>query len=108
MSKVEVNFLKTENVFQGNGIDLNKEIVTNPTSTFFFKWNGNPKKVLVVDRSINISKGKKVIYEYNQNLFVGEIENKNGSLLVRNKEEEIPVEFGIEIWGVITHMILKI
>lgn len=108
MSKIEVNFLKSEKSWDSNGIDLNKELVAHPTSTYFFKWKENPKKVVVVDRALDLYNGCKVVFLYNREILLGEIRKEFNQIYLKRKEVKYPLNEDIEIWGVVTYLISKI
>lgn len=107
MQKVEVNFLKSEKSWDGKGIDLNKELVSHPVSTFFFKWKENPNKVLVVDRSINISNGKKIVFLYKQGILLGEIVSEFNHTYILRGKQKIFFTPDVVVWGVVTYIISK-
>ena len=108
MGKIEVNFLKSEKSWDGKGIDLNKELVAHPTSTYFFKWNENPNKVLIVDRSLNIYNGCKIVFLYKGEIFFGEVIKEFNQAYILRKERKIPFSEEVEIWGVVTYVISKL
>ena len=108
MSKIEVNFLKSEKSWNGKGIDLNKELVAHPTSTYFFKWKENSTKVVVVDRALNLYNGCKVVFLYNREILLGEIRKEFNQIYLKRKDVKYPLNEDIEIWGVVTYLISKI
>lgn len=108
MTKVEVNFLKSEKSWDGKGIDLNKEIVSNPVSTYFFKWKENQNRVLVVDRAVEIFNGCKVIFLFNQEILLGEIRKEFNQTYLQRNGRRFALDESIEIWGVVTYVISKV
>ena len=100
------------------GIDLNKELIPHPTSTFFLRVSGKSMKqigihnedILIVDRSLNPKKGSVVIAVVNGKFTVNFLnytkgvsslefgENQQNKIKLNNEED-------IYIWGVVTHSI---
>ena len=115
MANATVNFLRSEGMNLSKRIDLNRELVNHPISTFFFragqKIESNPAinkgDVLIVDRSWNLAQGNKVIFSTEDNLYFGQMHKEHGKLYVKRGDKTIPVTDGVEIWGAVTYVIHK-
>lgn len=116
MHKPLVDFLRSESSSFHRKIDLNRELVHRPVSTFFFKagqrLDGNPSinkdDVLIVDRSWNLRSGNKVIFSSSDNLYLGELIKQYGRLFVKRAGKTFEVNNEIEIWGAVTYVIHKV
>ena len=99
-------------------IDLNKVLIQNPLSTFYFKSEGMsmvnafipPKALLVVDRSVNAQNGDIVIAVVEGEFLVRYLCKNDRKCLLRagnNKinDVEITSEMDMVIWGVVTSII---
>jgi DNA polymerase V len=99
-------------------IDLNKEFIPHPLSTFIIESSGNsmvnafipPKARLIVDRSITPKNGDIVLAVLNGEFTVKFLKKNNYkcSLVPANskfKEIEITSEMDMKIWGVVTNII---
>lgn len=99
-------------------IDLTKELVKNPLSTFIMKATGNsmvdafiaPNTSLVIDRSRKPENGDIVVASVNGEFTVKFLKkNDHKAWLVpansKYREVEITAEKEIVIWGVVAHII---
>ena len=99
-------------------IDLNKEFIKHPLSTFIIESSGYsminafipPKARLIVDRSLSPKNGDIVLAVLNGEFTVKFLKKNNYKcwLVPANskfKEIEIPAEMEMQIWGVVTHII---
>jgi DNA polymerase V len=99
-------------------IDLNKEFIPHPLSTFIIESSGNsminafipPKARLIVDRSITPKNGDIVLAVLNGEFTVKFLKKNNYKcwLVPANskfKEIEITSEMDMKIWGVVTNII---
>ena len=102
-------------------IDLNKEFIKHPLSTFIIESAGYsminafipPKARLIVDRSITPKNGDIVLAFLNGEFTVKFLKkNKYKCWLVpansKFKEIEITDEMNMQIWGVVTHIITNV
>jgi DNA polymerase V len=102
-------------------IDLNKEFVPHPLSTFIIESTGYsminafipPKARLIVDRSITAKNGDIVLAVINGEFTVKFLKKNNYKcwLVPANskfKEIEITPEMDMQIWGVVTNIITTV
>ncbi|WP_320674448.1 translesion error-prone DNA polymerase V autoproteolytic subunit [Prochlorococcus sp. MIT 1341] len=103
------------------GIDLNKELIPRPTSTFFLRVSGESmnkagiynEDLLIVDRSINAKPGDIVITIMNGVFTIKRLTRfkKNLFLEINEDKQELPGlnnEKDIFIWGVVTYSIHRL
>jgi DNA polymerase V len=99
-------------------IDLNKELIKRPSSTFFFRVQGEsmtgafipPDALLVVDRMEKPRHGSIVLAVVDKEFTVKRLQiNGVRKLLCPENPKYKPVEIGdfteVEIWGVVIHII---
>ena len=99
-------------------IDLTKEFIKHPLSTFLVDCSGDsminafipPKARLIVDRSLNPRNGDIVLAVLNGEFTVKFLKkNEHRCWLIpansKYREIEITPEMNMQIWGVITHVI---
>ena len=99
-------------------IDLTKEFIKHPLSTFLVDCSGDsminafipPKAKLIVDRSLNPRNGDIVLAVLNGEFTVKFLKkNEHRCWLIpansKYREIEITPEMNMQIWGVITHVI---
>lgn len=103
-----------------SGIDLNRELVRHPASTFYGRVVGDSMieagvfdgDILVIDKSLEAVAGDMVVCFINGEFTLKylEIENNTLYLCPANKEYpriEISSESQFQIWGVVTYTIKK-
>ena len=101
-------------------IDLNKELIRNPTSTFFGRVKGLSMKdadigegdVLIIDKSLEPGDGKIAICYINGEFTLKRIKKKKDGiyLMPANKDFEpikIQEEDNFMVWGIVTYVIKK-
>jgi DNA polymerase V len=101
-------------------IDLNKELIRNPSATFFGRVKGlsmadagiGDEDILIVDKSLAPRDGRIVVCFLDGEFTLKEIciRGKRLSLLPANREFhpiEITEEHNFKIWGVVTYVIKK-
>lgn len=101
-------------------IDLNKELVPHPNSTFVVSCQGDSminafipaKAKLVVDRSVKPQNGSIVVAVVNGEFTVKYLrKNKHKCWLVpansKYSEIEITEEMNMQVWGVVTNIIIN-
>jgi DNA polymerase V len=104
--------------YSERGIDLNEQLITNKTATYFFRMNGDAMvgagifsgDTLIVDRSITNANGKVVIAVLNGEMMVRRLEktfNKIRLVPETNNLSTIDVDpySDFAIWGVVTYVI---
>lgn len=118
--RVAAGFPSPAEEYNGPGLDLNREIVKNPASTFYARVSGlsmidegiNDGDLLVIDKSIEPYSGcLAVCYidgEFTLKRFKKE---KDYGLLIPANKEFSPIKVTADndflIWGVVTHLIKK-
>ena len=118
--RVAAGFPSPAEEYNGPGLDLNREIVKNPASTFYAHVRGlsmidegiNDGDLLVIDKSIEPYSGcLAVCYidgEFTLKRFKKE---KDYGLLIPANKEFSPIKVTADndflIWGVVTHLIKK-
>lgn len=118
--RVAAGFPSPAEEYNGPGLDLNREIVKNPASTFYAHVSGlsmidegiNDGDLLVIDKSIEPYSGcLAVCYidgEFTLKRFKKE---KDYGLLIPANKEFSPIKVTADndflIWGVVTHLIKK-
>ncbi len=102
-------------------IDLNKEFIKHPLSTFIIESSGYsminafipPKARLIVDRSLSPKNGDIVLAVLNGEFTVKFLKKNNYKCWLvpansKYKEIEITAEMDMQIWGVVTHIITNV
>jgi len=100
-------------------IDLNKALIDHPLSTFIIECTGDsmisafipPKAKLVVDKSITAQNGDVVVAVMNGDFTVKFLKKNNLKCWLvpgnsKYKEIEITPEMNMQIWGVVTKIII--
>jgi DNA polymerase V len=120
-SRISAGFPSPADDFIENSLDLNLELIKNPTATFFVRVSGSSMKdagifdgdILIVDRSLRATNRKIVIAILNGELLVKRLcirgdqyilmpENKNYSPIYLTNDSDL------NIWGVVTNVIHKV
>jgi DNA polymerase V len=104
--------------FAQNRIDLNKELIKNPTSTFYGKVKGDSMTkagidngdLLVIDRSIEPSNNKIAVCYIDGEFTVKRIQfNKKECWLIAENDNYKPIRVTEEneliIWGIVVHLV---
>jgi DNA polymerase V len=99
-------------------IDLNKEFIKHPLSTFIIECSGDsminafipPKAKLIIDRSINPKNGDIVLATINGEFTVKFLKKNDFKCWLvpantKYKEIEVTDEMNMQIWGVVTNVI---
>lgn len=102
-------------------IDLNKELIKNPSATFFGRVKGlsmsnagiTPGDVLIVDRSLEPSNNRLVVSIINGEFNLKRLSKVDNGLylLPENgafKPTKITPEMDFQVWGVVTYVIKKV
>lgn len=104
--------------FLDTGIDLNKELIKHPSSTFYGRVRGDSMKdlgihdgdLLVIDRSIEPLNGKIAVCFIDGEFTVKQIQlSKEGCWLLPANEKYKPIKVDgnnhFLIWGIVIHVI---
>lgn len=102
-------------------LDLNRELITNPASTFFGKVNGNSmieagiydSDILVIDKSLEPKKDSVLVCFIDGEFTVKKVTMINDEmyLMPENKNFKpikISVESNFKLWGVVTYSIHRL
>lgn len=116
MNKPSVNFLRSQSSGINKKIDLNRELISNPISTFFFRAGENihgsygitKGDVLVVDKSWNISPGNKVIFSDEESLYFGQVFKEFGKTYIKRGSKVYELGENLRIWGAVTYIIHRV
>ena len=100
------------------GIDLNKYLINNPTSTFFLRVSGNSMNnagifnndLLLIDRSINANHGDIVVALLDGEFTLKRLIKEQDSYYLKADKENYPAinlyeYIDIQIWGVAIYSI---
>ena len=100
-------------------IDLNRELIRHPNSTFFARNGGEsmqnvgiyPDTLLVIDRAENIVSGSVVVARLENEFTVKRLWLKDGQIILLPENDNFePIEVkteDFEIWGKVTYSINK-
>lgn len=119
-SRIQAGFPSPAQGSFGDSIDLNRELISNPTATFCARVIGNSMiesginegDMLIIDRSLTAHDGDIAVCFIDGEFTVKRIKQKpEGIVLVpANKnfpEIKVPDESNFTIWGVVSHIIKK-
>lgn len=117
---VKAGFPSPANDYLEERIDLNKEIIKHPLSTFIIECEGDsminafipPKSRLVIDRSITPKNGDIVLAILNGDFTVKYLKKNQFKcwLIPANskyKEIEITPEMEMQVWGVVIQILIN-
>ena len=117
---VQAGFPSPASDYMEEGIDLNKELIRRPSSTFFFRAAGEsmtgahipPGALLIVDRSVKPRNNSIVLAVVNGEFTVKYlVQNQSGCQLVpaHPKYRPMPILDGMDfmVWGVVTGIIIQ-
>ncbi len=117
---ISAGFPSPANDYLENAIDLNKELIRNPDSTFFGRVKGMSMKdagiedgdVLIVDKSVNARDGMIAVCYIDGEFTLKRIRlGKNSVTLLPANNQYAPIvvteENDFLIWGIVTYVIKK-
>jgi DNA polymerase V len=115
---VSAGFPSPAQDFMDMTIDLNKELIKNPSATFYGRVKGESMKdvgigdgdLLIIDRSIEPTNGRIAVCFINGEFTVKTIKIDKGEVwLVAANENYLPIKVKEEnelvVWGVVIHVI---
>lgn len=116
MEDTQIKFMKTETYDVKKSIDLNSELVANPTSTYFFRSGLNDSvdlnvsrgDLLVVDRSRDPGHDSLIIYTNLNGLFLGKVFKRGNDTYIYRDKKYLHVDNAVQIWGVVTYVMHKV
>lgn len=121
VAKVHAGFpVPVDNAYQNQPIDLNKELITNPSTSFIVKVVGNSMidegidegDMLVVDRSLFPTEKNISIVALDGEFAVKRIVQRDGKVLLLSGNAdyppiEVPEGTDLRIWGVVCWVLKK-
>lgn len=118
---VSAGFPSPAQDYQDGVIDLNRELVPHPRSTFCVRVRGESMRdanlldgdVLLVDRSLEATDGCVAVCLLDGEFLVKEVRRRGERVTLvpanpRYKPLEVPPESAFEVWGVVTYAIHKV
>ena len=122
LQKVSAGFPSPATDYIEEQIDLNKELIKKPSSTFLIRVQGNSMidhkitegDVLIVDRSLGLKTNSVAVINFEGELVVKKIVKKKEKYFLLSKknnstkEIEINTNLNTELWGVVTYVIHKL
>ncbi|MDA7763070.1 translesion error-prone DNA polymerase V autoproteolytic subunit [Pelagibacteraceae bacterium] len=122
LQKVSAGFPSPATDYIEEQIDLNKELIKKPSSTFLIRVQGNSMidhkitegDVLIVDRSLTLKTNSVAVLNFEGELVVKKIVKKKEKYFLLSKknnstkEIEINTNLNTELWGVVTYVIHKL
>jgi len=122
LQKVSAGFPSPATDYIEEQIDLNKELIKKPSSTFLIRVQGNSMidhkitegDVLIVDRSLVLKTNSVAVLNFEGELVVKKIVKKKEKYFLLSKknnstkEIEINTNLNTELWGVVTYVIHKL
>ena len=122
LQKVSAGFPSPATDYIEEQIDLNKELIKKPSSTFLIRVQGNSMidhkitegDVLIVDRSLTLKTNSVAVLNFEGELVVKKIVKKKEKYFLLSKknnstkEIEINANLNTELWGVVTYVIHKL
>ena len=117
---VPAGFPSPASDYMEDGIDLNKELIRRPSSTYFFRATGEsmidahipPDAILVVDKAVRPRNNSIVLAVVNGEFTVKYFVQQNGECLLlpanpKFKPLRILEGMDFSVWGVVTSVIIK-
>lgn len=117
-NSISAGFPSPADDFLDTGIDLNKELIKNPSSTFYGRVKGESMKdvgihngdLLIIDKSIEPQDGKVAVCYIDGEFTVKKIKIEKDCcwLIAANvnyKAIKVTAENDFIIWGIVTHVI---
>ena len=122
LQKVSAGFPSPATDYIEEQIDLNKELIKKPSSTFLIRVQGNSMidhkitegDVLIVDRSLTLKTNSVAVLNFEGELVVKKIVKKKEKYFLLSKKKnstkeiEINTNLNTELWGVVTYVIHKL
>ena len=120
LEQISAGFPSPADDYMDLSLDLNKELIKNPSSTFFAKVKGNSMigdgindgDLLVIDKSLTPVEGSVVVAFVDGEFTLKEISSKGGELwLMPSNPNYKPIKIeennNFIIWGIVTYVIKK-
>ena len=114
----DLGFPSPADDYAEKSIDLNEQLVRNPTSTFFVRARGDSMKdagitsgdILVVDKSISAANRHIVVAMLDGDFTVKRLRRRNNRVFLESGNQEFPPreitpDQELVIWGVVTFVI---
>lgn len=120
-STVSCGFPSPAEEFSGISINLNKELIPRPASSFLVRAKGRSMEncgiydgdVLIVDRSLEAKSGNIIVAELDREFLVKRFKKSGRDFFLMSESEnsfsiKITDEMSFSIWGVVTYVIHKL
>lgn len=117
---VQAGFPSPASDYMEESLDLNKELIRRPSSTYFFRAqndsmiNANipPNAILIVDKAVKPKNNSIVIAVLNGEFTVKFlVQNQEGCMLIPANEKYKPIKISegmdFTVWGVVTAIIIQ-
>jgi DNA polymerase V len=117
---VQAGFPSPASDYMEESIDLNKELIRRPSSTYFFRAQNDsmidanipPNSILIVDKAVKPKTNSIVIAVLNGEFTVKFfIQNKDGCMLLPANKKYKPIKIldgmDFSVWGVVTAVIIQ-
>ena len=122
LQKVSAGFPSPATDYIEEAINLNNELIKNPSSTFLIRVQGNSMldckiaegDVLIVDRSLTLKNNSIAVLNFQGELVVKKIIKKKEKYFILSKKnthtEEIEIASSLdsELWGIVIYVIHKL
>jgi len=122
LQKVSAGFPSPATDYIEEQIDLNKELIKKPSSTFLIRVQGNSMidhkitegDVLIVDRSLALKTNSVAVLNFEGELVVKKIVKKKEKYFLLSKKNnstkqiEINSNLNTALWGMVTYVIHKL
>lgn len=119
--RVAAGFPSPADDYAANGLDLNRELIKNPASTFYARVSGlsmidegiNDGDLLVIDKSLEPYDGCLAVCYIDGEFTLKRFEkHKDYGMLIPANKEFKPIKVTAEndfcIWGIVTYLIKKV
>jgi DNA polymerase V len=122
LQKVSAGFPSPATDYIEESINLNDELIKNPSSTFLIRVQGNSMiehkitegDVLIVDRSLKLKSNSIAVLNFEGELVVKKIIQKNNKYFICSTKNnfldylEIDSCLDTQLWGVVSYVIHKV
>jgi DNA polymerase V len=119
--RISAGFPSPAEEYLETAFDLNKELVSNPSATFFGRVKGNSMvdagifagDVLVIDKSLEPTNGKKAVCFIDGEFTFKTLKVSKGQVwLMPENKDYSPIKISPEndfcVWGIVTYVIHKV
>jgi DNA polymerase V len=120
LCRVSAGFPSPAEDYVEGRIDLNRDLVRHPLTTFYIRVEGDsmvgagifPGSLLVVDRGVTAAEGDVVVARVGDELCVKRLSAEGGRIRLLPENDayqpiEVPEESDFEVWGRVMYSILR-